>query len=63
MIEVIKATKSRKHMDKGTRGAESKMIFLRKHLYASRVEKYGERDTEEARRGSNRGTSIKGKEK
>ena len=39
-------------MDKGTRGAGSELFFRRKHLYASRVEEYDERETEEVRRGS-----------
>ena len=31
-------------MDKGARGAGGEMLFLRRHLYASRVEEYGKGD-------------------
>ena len=58
IIEVINYKIRRKHMDEGTRGAGSEIFFLRKHLYASRVEEYGKIDTEEVRRGSRRCTEL-----
>ena len=55
IVEMIKATKLHENIcDKGTRGARSEMVLLRKHLYASRVKEYGKRDPEEVRRGRSR---------